>query len=215
MQVVLATGNKGKLREFSSMLEPAGFQFVPQSELGIEGPEETGLNFFDNALLKARHAAQVSGLAAMADDSGLEVDALHGAPGVFSARYAGIGATDHDNVQKLLTALMDLPLEQRTARFRCVIALLEHPGAEPVFGSGEWAGRILLAPRGRNGFGYDPIFEPALALTGTYLGLSAAEMDPRQKQQQSHRARALAALRQTLQRQSGPLTQHPTAREEH
>lgn len=209
MRVVLATGNTGKLREFSAMLAPAGFEFVPQSALGIEGPEETGRTFFDNALLKARHAARVSGMAAMADDSGLEVDALQGAPGVFSARYAGIDATAQDNIQKLLAALIELPIEQRVARFRCVIVLLKHPDAEPIFGSGEWAGRILLAPRGSNGFGYDPIFEPASGETGAYLGLSAAEMDSVQKYQQSHRAKALENLRHILEVQQSLANTRP------
>jgi len=191
MRVVLATGNAGKLREFSAMLGPAGLAFVPQSDFGIDPPEETGHTFFDNALLKARHAAARAGIAAMADDSGLEVDALGGAPGVLSARYAGVGASDRDNLEKLLTALEGVPLAQRTARFRCVIVLLAHPDAEPLFGSGVWPGRILLSPRGQGGFGYDPIFEPERPEGGGYLACSAAEMTSDRKHAVSHRALAL------------------------
>ena len=204
MKVVLATGNSGKLREFSALLGPAGFEFEPQSAFGIDGPPETGTTFFDNALLKARHAATLTGFAAMADDSGLEVDALQGAPGVFSARYAGVGASDQANVKKLLEALRDIPLAQRTARFRCVIVLLVHPQAEPVFGVGTWSGRILLSPRGQGGFGYDPVFEPMTVepmrieptATGAteFMGCSAAELAPARKQAESHRALALQDL---------------------
>jgi XTP/dITP diphosphohydrolase len=198
MRVVLATGNVGKLREFSTMLGPAGFEFTPQSALGFAGPEETGHTFFDNALLKARHAAAQAGMASMADDSGLEVDALGGAPGVFSARYAGVGASDQDNVRKLLAALEGIPLEQRTARFRCVIVLLDRPDTEPVFGEGVWSGRILLSPRGQGGFGYDPIFEPMLADGSRFMDCSAAEMSQVRKQTESHRAVALSDLRLKL-----------------
>jgi XTP/dITP diphosphohydrolase len=203
MRVVLATGNAGKLREFAAMLGPAGFEFEPQSAFGIDSPPETGTTFFDNALLKARHVATLTGLAAMADDSGLEVDALDGAPGVFSARYAGVGASDQANVQKLLEALHDVPLAQRTARFRCVIALLADPHAEPVFGVGSWSGRILLSPRGQGGFGYDPVFEPMTfesMTTGAadFMGCSAAELAPARKQAESHRALALQDLGRKL-----------------
>lgn len=199
MRVVLATGNAGKLREFSTLLGSAGFEFQPQSAFGIDGPPETGTTFFENALLKARHAATLTGFAAMADDSGLEVDALDGAPGVFSARYAGVGASDQANVQKLLEALRDIPLAQRTARFRCVIILLTDPLAEPLFGMGSWSGRILLSPRGQGGFGYDPVFEPMTfesMATGAaeFMGCSAAELAPARKQTESHRALALQDL---------------------
>lgn len=198
MRVVLATGNAGKVREFSAMLATVGFDFVPQSDFGIESAEETGRTFFENAVLKARHAATQTGIAAMADDSGLEVDALDGAPGVFSARYAGVGASDEDNVHKLLAVLQDVPLARRTARFRCVIALLTHPQAEPIFGSGVWPGRILLSPRGQGGFGYDPIFEPEQAVGGEYLACSAAEMQPADKHAVSHRSMALRDLLRQL-----------------
>jgi XTP/dITP diphosphohydrolase len=194
MRVVLATGNAGKVREFAAMMSTMGFDFVPQSDFGIESTDETGHTFFENAVLKARHAAVRTGMAAMADDSGLEVDALDGAPGVFSARYAGPGASDEDNVRKLLVALQDVPLARRTARFRCVIALLTHPEAEPIFGTGVWPGRILLSPRGQHGFGYDPIFEPEKTTGDEYLACSAAEMQPADKHAVSHRSLALRDL---------------------
>jgi XTP/dITP diphosphohydrolase len=193
LKVVLATGNAGKLREFAEMLAPAGLEFVPQSALGIESPEETGDTFLDNALLKARHAAARAGGPAMADDSGLEVDALGGAPGVRSARYAGPGATDATNLAKLLEAMRDVPDGARAARFRCVIALVR--GADdpsPVCAEGRWEGRILRAPRGAGGFGYDPVFEDPAS------GLSAAELPSAAKHERSHRGQALRALLQAL-----------------
>ncbi len=189
MRVVLATGNAGKIREFAQLLGPLGFEFVPQSQFGIEPPEETGTTFAANALLKARYAAARTGLPAMADDSGLEVDALGGAPGVRSARYAGDGASDAANVDKLLDALRNVEASARGARFRCVIALVrtaEDPA--PVLGSGSWEGRILDSPRGSGGFGYDPVFAP--------LGdtRSVAELPPAEKHASSHRGAALRAL---------------------
>jgi len=189
MRVVLATGNAGKLREFADLLAPAGFEFVSQATFGIEPPEETGTTFVANALLKARNAARLTGLPAMADDSGLEVDALQGAPGVRSARYAGELASDADNVAKLLQALADVPDAARGARFRCVIALvMAADDPKPLIGSGEWQGRILHAPRGHAGFGYDPIFEDSAS------GRSAAELSAAEKHARSHRGAALAAL---------------------
>ena len=189
MRVVLATGNAGKLREFADLLAPAGFEFVSQATFGIEPPEETGTTFVANALLKARNAARLTGLPAMADDSGLEVDALQGAPGVRSARYAGDHASDADNVAKLLQALVDAPDVARGARFRCVIALVTSADdPKPLIGSGEWRGRILHAPRGHAGFGYDPIFEDSVS------GRSAAELSAAEKHARSHRGAALAAL---------------------
>ena len=144
MRVVLATGNAGKLREFAELLGPFGLQFEPQSAFGIESPEETGSTFLENALIKARHAARCTGLPAMADDSGLEVDALSGAPGVWSARYAGVGASDAANVSKLLAALEGVPDAGRGARFRCVIVLLQSADdPAPRVGEGRWEGRIL------------------------------------------------------------------------
>ncbi|NDD75462.1 MAG: RdgB/HAM1 family non-canonical purine NTP pyrophosphatase [Gammaproteobacteria bacterium] len=189
MRVVLATGNAGKLREFADLLAPAGFEFVSQATFGIEPPEETGTTFVANALLKARNAARLTGLPAMADDSGLEVDALQGAPGVRSARYAGDHASDADNIAKLLQALVDAPDVARGARFRCVIALVTSADdPKPLIGSGEWRGRILHAPRGHAGFGYDPIFEDSVS------GRSAAELSAAEKHARSHRGAALAAL---------------------
>ncbi|MGC4029194.1 MAG: RdgB/HAM1 family non-canonical purine NTP pyrophosphatase [Steroidobacteraceae bacterium] len=198
-RVVLASSNEGKLRELAALLEPRGFQLVLQSELGIEAPEETGNTFEDNALLKARHAAQLSGLPALADDSGIEVDALDGRPGVWSARYAGESATDLENLELMLTELADVPDARRTARYRCVIALVrsaEDP--EPLLGSGVWEGHIATFPRGSGGFGYDPIFLP-----DGQNGRSAAEMSTQAKNAVSHRARALHAL---LEQLGGPPT---------
>lgn len=189
MRIVLATGNRGKLAEFEAMLAPLHFEFAPQSAFGIEPPEETGTTFADNALLKARHAASLSGLPAMADDSGLEVDALDGAPGVWSARYAGPGATDSDNIAKLLQALQGVPVAARRARFRCVIAFVRGAAdPAPVFGTGIWEGRILEAPRGTGGFGYDPVFEDAMT------GRAVAELASTEKNARSHRSQALRAL---------------------
>ena len=189
MRVVLATGNAGKIREFAQLLGPLGFEFVPPSQFGIEPPEETGETFAANALLKARHAAARSGLPAMADDSGLEVDALGGAPGVRSARYAGDGAGDAANVDKLLAALRNVDAGARGARFRCVIALVRTPAdPAPLLGSGCWEGRILTAARGSGGFGYDPVFAPAGQLR------SVAELPAAEKHAQSHRGAALRDL---------------------
>lgn len=195
MRIVLATGNRGKLAEFEAMLKPLRFEFAPQSAFGIEPPEETGTTFAANALLKARHAAQLSGLPAMADDSGLEVDALDGAPGVWSARYAGPGASDAENCAKLLRALHGVPPAARRARFRCVIAFVQSAAdPAPVFGAGVWEGRILEAPRGTGGFGYDPIFEDAST------GRAVAELESAEKNSRSHRSQALHALLSALGR---------------
>lgn len=195
-RLVLATGNRGKLAEMQALLAPLGLDVQAQSAFGIEPPEETGLSFIENAILKARHAARITGLSALADDSGLEVDALNGAPGIYSARYAG-DAGDEANNAKLLEALGALPAEQRSARFRCVIALLRHAeDPMPLVVSGTWEGRILEAPRGANGFGYDPLFQP--------LGLqqSSAELDKPEKNRRSHRGQALAALLERLGHQA-------------
>ncbi|MFO1426929.1 MAG: RdgB/HAM1 family non-canonical purine NTP pyrophosphatase [Steroidobacteraceae bacterium] len=190
MRVVLATGNRGKLAEFADLLAPAGLEFVPQSELGVDSPEETGATFAANALLKARHAAARTGLPAMADDSGLEVDALGGAPGVRSARYAGEDATDARNVAKLLAALAGVPAARRRARFHCAIALVRSADdAAPLLADGCWEGEIIEAPRGAGGFGYDPVFlDPA-------SGRTAAELAPAQKHARSHRGAAARAAR--------------------
>lgn len=189
MRVVLATGNAGKIREFAELLGPLGFEFVPQAEFGIEPPAETGETFAANAILKARHAAAHSGLPAMADDSGLEVDALGGAPGVRSARYAGEAAGDLANLNKLLQALATVPPDARNARFRCVIALVQAADdSAPILGRGRWEGRILESARGTGGFGYDPVFAPQ-GETRSVAELSAVE-----KHAHSHRAAALRDL---------------------
>ena len=185
-QLVLASGNRGKLREFDELLQPLGWQVQPQSAFGIEPPEETEHSFRGNALLKARHAALHSGHAALADDSGLEVDALGGAPGVYSARYAGPEASDADNLAKLLVALAAVPEGQRQARFRCVIAFVRSADdPAPIIGEGVWEGYILPAPRGSGGFGYDPVF------ADRHTRMSAAETPSSEKNSRSHRAMAL------------------------
>ena len=192
--LVLATGNRGKVAEMQALLAPLGVEIRPQSEFGVLPPEETGLSFIENAILKARHAARVTGLPAIADDSGLEVDALHGAPGIYSARYAGIDGDDTANNQKLLQALAGVPERARSARFRCAIALLRHADDPmPTIVSGSWEGHILDAPCGSNGFGYDPLFLPL------GLDVSAAELDKEDKNRRSHRGQALAALLASLQ----------------
>ena len=189
MKAVLASGNAGKVREFAQLLAARDIEVVPQTAFGIATPEETGATFLDNALLKARHAAGATGLAALADDSGIEVDALGGRPGVWSARYAGTGATDADNLALLLRELAGVPEPRRSARYRCVLVFLRHPAdPDPVVANGVWEGRILSAPRGSGGFGYDPIFQPQ------GLALSVAELPAQQKNLISHRGQALRAL---------------------
>lgn len=189
MRLILATGNAGKLRELRALLEPLGHVVEPQSQHGVAPVEETGATFLDNALLKARHAASHTRLAALADDSGLEVDALGGRPGVHSARYAGPGAGDQDNNLKLLAALEGVPPDRRAARYRCVLALVRSPeDPNPVICEGSWEGSIALAPAGANGFGYDPLF---VVSGGTQ---TAAQLDPQTKNRDSHRGKALAAL---------------------
>jgi len=198
-RVVLASGNAGKLREFSELLGPSGFELVRQSEFGITPPPETGATFLENALIKARNAAQLSGLPAIADDSGIEVDALGGAPGVFSARFAGEDASDEANLAKLLAALEGLPPEKRTARYRCVIVFVESAlDARPLVGDGAWEGRIIPARRGTGGFGYDPSFVP-VGETRTVAEMPAAE-----KNLQSHRGQAMRAFLAQLGRRSVP-----------
>ena len=189
MRVVLATANPGKQREFSALLAPYGLELVLQSQLGVGSRAETGASFAANALLKAAHAAQVTGLAALADDSGLEVDALDGRPGVHSARYAGEQATDADNNARLLADLQQVPDERRGARYRCVLALVRGPNdPAPVFAHGEWRGRITRQAAGDGGFGYDPYFIPA------GLNLTAAQLSAEDKNRRSHRGQALRAL---------------------
>ena len=188
-RLVLATGNAGKLRELREILEPWNVDVRPQSEFTHAHAAETGLSFVENALLKARHAAGASGLPAIGDDSGLEVDALRGAPGIHSARYATPMASDADNNLKLLDELAAVPAAARGARYRCAMVYLRWPlDAAPLIAQAAWEGRILRAPVGVHGFGYDPLFEVA----GT--GRSAAQLDPAEKNRISHRGQALRAL---------------------
>ena len=195
MKLVLATANVGKQREFAALLSPLGVQLLLSSALGIDSAAETGATFEANALLKARHAAGASGLPALADDSGLEVDALDGRPGVYSARYAGAQATEADNNARLLSELAGVPPQRRSARYRCVLALVRDAAdTAPLIASGSWEGRIALQPAGHGGFGYDPLFLPE------GLEVSAAELPLGRKNALSHRARALAALVKQLER---------------
>ncbi len=188
MQVVLATHNAGKLKEFQELLAPFEFDIVSISRFSSVAPEETGLSFVENAILKARHAARVSGCVAIADDSGIEVDALHGAPGIYSARYAGPGASDHENLEKLLADLRARPSASRAARYQCALALMRwETDPSPIVVQASWEGRIIDAPRGSGGFGYDPIFE-------LDSGLTAAELPATEKNSLSHRGKALRML---------------------
>lgn len=197
MKVVLASANPGKQREISALLTPLGYELVTQSAFGIDAPSETGTTFTENALIKARHAARHARLPALADDSGLEVDAIGGRPGIHSARFAGEQATDRENVEKMLNALKGVAPERRGARYQCVIVLARSADdPSPLIASGTWHGRILQAPRGSFGFGYDPIFLPEGST------LSAAELEPREKNLRSHRAQALRALVEQLRWQS-------------
>jgi XTP/dITP diphosphohydrolase len=197
-RLVLASGNPGKLRELETLLGP-GWQILSQAELGISPTEETGDSFAANALLKARHAARHSGLPALADDSGIEVDALGGRPGVHSARYAGPGATDEDNNRLLLRELAGVPDARRTARYRCVLAFVANADdPSPLLVEGTWEGRIGFEPRGRGGFGYDPLFIDAAS------GLTGAELSPAEKNARSHRGQALARLKPLLLQQFAP-----------
>lgn len=193
-KLILASANSGKLRELAEMLAPLGYDLVSQTALGITSAEETGSTFEQNALLKARHAALQARAPALADDSGIEVAALGGRPGVYSARYAGADASDRQNLDKLLQELQRTPADMRGARYRCVIAFVRHADdSEPLIAEGTWEGRILEAPRGSGGFGYDPIFQPE------GCELSAAELDPRAKNRVSHRGKALQELLAQLQ----------------
>lgn len=192
-KVVLATGNAGKVRELASLLADFGLDVVAQTELGVESAEETGLTFIENAILKARHAAQITGLPAIADDSGLAVDVLGGAPGIYSARYAGEDASDRQNLEKLLVALKDVPEGQRQAQFHCVLVYLRHAeDPTPLVCHGSWAGEISFAPSGDGGFGYDPIFNVP------ELGCSAAQLSKEQKIAVSHRGKALKLLLEAM-----------------
>lgn len=195
-KIVLATSNRGKLAEMQPILADTGLTLVAQSELGVNDAIEDGHTFIENALIKARHAAAATGLPALADDSGLIVDALHGAPGLISAHYAGVHGDAAGNIAKLLNELSGVPERQRSARFYSLIVLLRHADdPQPLIAEGLWEGRILDAPRGDGGFGYDPVFFDPI------LGLSAAELAADIKNRVSHRGRALAILRERLRQQ--------------
>ncbi len=191
--LVLASGNPGKLREFRALLEPLAYDVRPQSDFAVPEVEESGLTFVENALLKARQACRITGLPALADDSGLAVDALQGAPGIYSARYAGESKSDDANNCKLLEALDQVPEGQRTARYWCVLVLLRHADDPvPRIVQISWDGEILAHPRGEGGFGYDPLFWVP------EKGMSAAELSALEKNRLSHRGRALQALVEQL-----------------
>jgi XTP/dITP diphosphohydrolase len=198
-RVVLASRNPGKLSELSALLAPAGLAVGSLAEWGVESPEEPAETFLENALLKARHASAATGLPALADDSGLLVPALGGAPGVRSARYAGEGASDLENLQRLLVELAARPGASRDARFVCVMAAVRSPeDPDPLVARGVWPGRIASAPRGRGGFGYDPIFELP------ELGLCSAELSAAEKHERSHRGQACRALLERIAAEGWP-----------
>ena len=188
-KLVIASGNAGKIAEFEQMLAPSGFEIRPQQAFGVEPPPETGKTFIENALIKARAAADASGQAALGDDSGLVVEALDGRPGIRSARFAGDDADDAANIRKLVAELDGMPQERRGAFFYCCLVLLRHADdPAPLIATGRWYGYILDAPRGDGGFGYDPVFfDPE-------RGVTAAEMPAGEKNRVSHRGRALDAL---------------------
>lgn len=191
MKLVVATGNKGKLAEIRDVLADTGIELVAQGDLGIADADETGTTFIENALLKAKQAARIAGGPALADDSGLIVDALDGRPGLVSAHYAGVHGDHARNIAKVLAELEGVPDERRTARFYSVIVVLRHAAdPQPLIAEGVWHGRILAAPRGSGGFGYDPIFLDPVR------GVAAAELDAATKNRVSHRGLALAALKQ-------------------
>ncbi|GAA6205252.1 MULTISPECIES: XTP/dITP diphosphatase [Thalassotalea] len=187
--IVLATGNKGKVKELAELLAEHHINVVPQSEFNVPDVPETGTTFVENAIIKARHAAKITGLPAIADDSGLEVDALHGSPGVYSARYAGEGASDQDNNKKLITALKNVPEENRSARFHCVLVFMKHENdPTPIICHGKWEGSIITTPQGEQGFGYDPLFWQAS------LNMTSAQLPREIKNTLSHRGQALQLL---------------------
>ncbi|WP_318456577.1 XTP/dITP diphosphatase [Photobacterium leiognathi] len=195
-KLVLATGNQGKVKEMADLLADFGFDVVAQSDYNVSSVAETGTTFIENAIIKARHAAKETGLPAIADDSGLEVDFLKGAPGIYSARFAGEDASDADNIDKLLAEMKDVPEEQRTARFHCVLVMMRHENdPTPLVCHGSWEGCILTERHGENGFGYDPVFwvpEDQCA---------SAELAPARKKQLSHRGKALQQLFSALKAQ--------------
>ena len=186
---MLASGNPGKLREICQLLEGTPIRIIPQSDFDITDTDETGLTFVENAILKARHASHISGLPAIADDSGLEVDALNGAPGIYSSRYAGVEASDEENLNKLLADLTGVPEYRRSARFQCVMVYMAYAGdPTPIICQGTWEGHLLFTPQGTNGFGYDPIF-----YVPTHH-CSSAELPTEVKNALSHRGQALQQL---------------------
>lgn len=192
-KIVLATGNKKKVEEINALLAEMNYQVIPQSEFNVDSVPETGTTFVENAIIKARHAAEVTGLPAIADDSGIEVDALLGQPGVYSARYSGDDATDASNLQKLLADMQGVPAVLRTARYWCVLVYMRHAkDPTPVICQASWEGTLATEPKGQNGFGYDPIFiMPDMDCT-------AAELEPATKNHLSHRGKALTMLVQAL-----------------
>lgn len=208
--IVLASGNKGKLAELELLLAPLGFKLALQSEFNVPDADETGLSFIENAILKARHASAITGLAALADDSGIEVDALQGQPGIYSARFSRLGANNQNNDNEssdgmdinaannalLLDKLKGIPIKHRTARFRCVLALMRHAhDPSPLIAEGSWEGHILESPAGTGGFGYDPLF------FATQQQCAAAELSPEKKANLSHRGQAMRRLLDVLDNQ--------------
>lgn len=195
MKVTLASSNKGKLAEFQQLLSGLNFDVVPQSEFQVPDAIENGLSFVENAIIKARHASKLTGLPAIADDSGIEVDFLNGAPGIYSSRFSGENATDEKNNQRLLSLLQEAEENERTARFQCLLVYMRHPeDPTPIICQGTWEGLITLNPEGENGFGYDPIF---------YIpefGCTSAQLEKIQKNKVSHRGKAMALLLEQLSR---------------
>ncbi len=192
-KIVLASGNQGKLKEFQQLLGDCGFDIVPQSDFNVPEAEETGLSFVENAIIKARNAAKYTGLPAIADDSGLEVDALNGQPGIYSARFAGKNASDEDNNKKLLADLNNIPESQRSARFQCLLVFIRHENdPAPLISQGSWQGNILFEALGENGFGYDPLFFVP------EKNCSSAQLPPEIKNKISHRGLAIADLVQRI-----------------
>ena len=195
-KLVLASGNKKKIAELQDILASFGIEVIPQSAFDVPEAEETGLTFVENAILKARNAAAHTGLPAIADDSGIEVDALNGEPGIYSARFSGTGATDEKNNALLIEKLHNTPAEKRTARYQAVLVLMQHANdPTPLIAQGSWEGHIIDEPRGKNGFGYDPHF------LVPHLNKTAAELSSSEKQALSHRGKALTQLSQQLQDQ--------------
>ncbi|GAM67409.1 nucleoside 5-triphosphatase rdgB [Vibrio sp. JCM 19236] len=194
-KLVLATGNQGKVREMASLLSDFGFDVRAQNEFNVSEVAETGTTFIENAIIKARHAAKETGLPAIADDSGLEVDFLQGAPGIYSARFAGEGASDQQNLDKLLVEMQGVVTEERSARFHCVLVYMHHAeDPTPIVCHGKWEGRILEEAHGENGFGYDPVFFVPED------GCASAELAPERKKELSHRGKALTQLFQELKK---------------